>query len=112
VGGVSGEPEGREVPIVWSGVEDLPVLYVNQFVSQAGPGEIFLTIGQLQPPALLGNEEERREQIEQISYVQVKPIARLAMTPSKLKELIQVLQITDAGADQQNERFGDPRGHD
>jgi hypothetical protein len=104
------EPDGVPVPIVWVGADDLPVLHANQFVAQVDKGEVFLTIGQIVPPAIIGSTvEERRQQAEAIQYVPVKPVARLAFNPARLNELISVLQITKDNHDKQGEVFGDPR---
>ena len=88
------ESVGRAIPLAWIGAEDLPVLFVNQFVGQveAEQGVFFLTVGQALPPALIGTPEERVEQLEQVSYVPVKPVARLALTRERLEYLIAVLQ--------------------
>ena len=104
------EEEGSvAVPVVWVGADELPVLFANQFVAQVDRGEVFLTVGQMQPPALLGTVEERKQQAEQLQFVAVKPIARIAMTPSRLRELISVLEITVTNYEQQQDLFGDPR---
>jgi hypothetical protein len=104
------EPESVNVPVVWVGAEDVPVLLANQFVAQVDKGEVFLTVGQLVPPAILGaTPEERRQQAENIQFVPVKPIARIAMTPTRLRELISVLEITMANHEKQEKTFGDPR---
>lgn len=80
------------VPIVYVGAEDVPILYVNQFVSQFQADEFILTVGQVSPPILLGDEAEQREQAERVSYVAVKVVARLAFTRQRLKEIIALLQ--------------------
>jgi hypothetical protein len=86
------EGDGR-VPAVWVGADDLPVQFANQFISVVQPNEIFLTVGSLVPPAILGDTvEERMENAKKITFVPVKPIARLVLTPARLKELIKVLQ--------------------
>jgi hypothetical protein len=104
------EPDSIQVPIVWIGAEELPVLFANQFVAQVEHGEVFLTVGQMTPPVILGaTEEERRAQAENVQYVPIKPVARLGMTPAKLRDLISVLQITLDNHEKQEERFGDPR---
>jgi hypothetical protein len=104
------ELDGIRVPVIWVGADELPVLLANQFVAQVEHGEIFLTVGQLTPPAIMGaTEEERRQQVENLSYVAVKPVARLAMTPSRLRELISVLDITLRNHEAQSEIQGDPR---
>jgi hypothetical protein len=83
------------VPLVWVGADDLPVHFANQFVSVVQANEIFLTIGSVVPPAILGSTvEERKAEVERITYVPVKPIARLGLTPAGLKQLIEVLQTT------------------
>jgi hypothetical protein len=89
-------PEGAvQVPVVWVGVDDLPVEFVNQFVGVIQPNEIFLTFGTLVPPAIIGRSEaERKAQAESIQFLQVRPIARVAMTPTRLRELIGVLKQT------------------
>ena len=106
------QPDSVQVPVVWVGVEELPVAFANQFVVQVDRGEVFLTIGQLVPPPIIGaTEEERRAQAENIEFVQVKPVARLVMTPSKLHELATTLELGKTIHNAQQERFGDPR-HD
>jgi hypothetical protein len=82
-------------PIVWVGVEDLPVHFVNQFIGVVAPHEVFLTLGTIVPPPILGaTEEERKAAAESIQFVQVKPVARIALTPARLRELIGVLNQT------------------
>lgn len=63
-----------QVPVVWVGAEELPVQFVNQFVGVIGPGEVFLNLGALMPPAIIGEtDEERKAQAESIPFVQVSP---------------------------------------
>ncbi len=103
------EPETFTAQVAWIGADDVPVLFANQFVVQIDRGEVFVTIGQLVPPALLGTEEQRREQAAQIQYIPIKPVARIAMTPNRLTELISVLEITKQNHEQQERHLGDPR---
>lgn len=90
--------EGRHerfIPTTWIGAEELPVLFVNTFVGQVQPqeGAFYLSVGQTVPPALIGTPQEQAEQLEQIAYVPVKPIARLALTRARMEELIALLQL-------------------
>jgi hypothetical protein len=104
------QPGQIGVPLVWVGVEDLPVFFVNQFIGQVDHGEVFLTVGAVLPPALLApTPEERKVQAESLEFVQVKPVARLGFTPARLRELVSVLQITLDNFDAQERMFGDPR---
>lgn len=83
------------LPIVWSGTEDVPIVFVNQVLGQVGrQGEVVLAFGQLTPPALLGTPEQQREQAREISFLPVKPVARLAFTRVGLDDLIGVLEQT------------------
>jgi hypothetical protein len=106
------EPEAIQLPVVWSGVEETPMLYANSFLVQFDPqalGSFLLTVGQLTPPALIGTPDEIREQAEQLSYVHCQCIARLVVTPAKLAELIAVLQANRDQYEQATTMRGDPR---
>lgn len=98
--------EGIQIPVTWIGLDDVPVHYANQFVCQFQPDEFILSIGNLTPPMLLGPPDEQQKQLQQLAYVPIRPIARIAMTPSRLRELIQVLQQNL----QQYESFQDTHG--
>lgn len=109
-------PTSIEVPVAWIGPEDIPILHANAFVSQFDPQtleSLTLTVGQMTPPAIMGaTEEEREEQARQITFVPIKPIVRLALTPARAKELIAILQANldqlAIAADMRAEE--DPRG--
>ena len=92
---MDGERYERAIPTTWIGAEDLPVLFVNAFVGQIQPQEraFYLSLGQVLPPALIGTPEEQVEQLEQIAYIPIKPVARLAMTRSRIEELVALLQL-------------------
>src|SRR5438105_104784 len=86
-------PDGVAVPIVWIGPEDVPILFTNAFVSQFDEqGGFILTFGQMTPPAVFGTPDQIAEQVEQIEFVRVKPVARFGLTQSRLQELILLLQ--------------------
>jgi hypothetical protein len=106
---VTEEPQRVEVPVVWVGADEVPVYFANQFVAQVDRGECFLTIGQMLPPVLVGTLDERREQAENLQYVTIRPVARIAFTPDRLRELISILELTAQNYEQQSEIFGDPR---
>jgi len=105
-----GDPQRIDVPISWVGYDDLPIAYVNQFLVQAQPENCFVMgIGQSTPPALIGGPEQIAEQAAQIEFVAVRPLAKVALTEDKMKELIAVLQVSlDKAA--QLRTLIDPRG--
>ena len=82
--------------VSWEGVDDVPILFVNQVLGQVGQqAEVILTFGQLAPPALLGEtREERMRQARDLTHIPIKPIARLAMTRAGLEQLVDVLHKT------------------
>jgi hypothetical protein len=92
----SDQPEGIAVPIAWLGVEEVPILHANAFISQFDAqtlDTLILTVGQVTLPAITGaTEEEREEQVRQVSFVPIKPIVRLALTPARAREVIATLQ--------------------
>jgi hypothetical protein len=107
------EPQSISVPVVWAGVDEVEILYANTFISQWDPtsmGSFIITAGQLTPPALIGTPDQVQEQAEQVSFVPVRAVARLAVTRSKLEELIAILQANLEMFDKQANVTGkDPR---
>lgn len=91
----------REIPLTWIGTEELPLLWVNRFVGQSVEDHLVLTIGQSVDPALIGTPEEKIAQLDQIAYVPVRPVARLAFSRARCEELIGILNIMKDGYDQQ-----------
>jgi hypothetical protein len=89
-------PEGVPFPVAWEGVEDVPVLFVNQVLGQVGQqAEVVLTFGQLTPPAILGETQaERERQIGDWPRIPIKPVARFALTREGLEQLVTVLHQT------------------
>jgi hypothetical protein len=98
----AGQPERIELPLVWVGIEDVPILLANQYLGQVQQQEIILTLGQVTPPVLLGSPEQLAQQVERLSFVPVKTVARFGLTRTRLEELIGVLQATARQFDAQN----------
>lgn len=81
------DPHPIEPEPAWIGTEDLPIHFANTFSGVIGPNAVFVDLGSMMPPAI-GSEED----LEQLRFVAVKPIARIALAPAGLDDLIQVLQ--------------------
>jgi len=86
------EQDTISLPVTYLGLEDVPILFANQFVIQYEKNEFVLTVGQLQPPILLGSTEERKEQAKKLTYVPIRVVARFGLTRQRLAELIEALQ--------------------
>jgi hypothetical protein len=98
-------PESVSFPIAWEGVDDLPVLFVNQVLGQIGhQSEVVLTFGQVTPPAIVGDTQaEREQQIKEVTRIPIKPVARFALTREGLEQLVTVLHETLANHDKVQE---------
>jgi hypothetical protein len=86
----------REVPAVWAGLEESPVFFTNAFLGVLDDqGEVILCFGQSNPPVFTGPTPEKlAEQASKVTSVNVKPVARLSMSRQRLRELVDVLNLT------------------
>ena len=81
----------------WSGLEDLPVQFVNRFVVQhdAAANEFYLNVGAVSPPLIMGSDVDRiaaAAKLRERGTIPVHPVARLGLTPERVLELIRALQ--------------------
>jgi hypothetical protein len=78
-----------QIPLLIVGAEDTPIYFSNFLVVQHLDREFILTFGQYAPPLdLPGPENERRIP----PYVPVRAVARIGLTPQRMRELIEILQ--------------------
>lgn len=78
----------RAIPIRIEGAEEIPVNYVNYVFVSHTTDEFFMTFAQIHPPYLLS---PTKEEVEQLTHIPAKVVSRIALTPSKMKELIDAL---------------------
>lgn len=85
-----------QVRAAWVGVEDVPIVFVNQAIGQVDDqGDVIITFGQASPPVILGGDaEQQRQQIASIPFVQIRPVARLSLSTRRIHEVITMLQQT------------------
>jgi hypothetical protein len=96
--------EWLDIPVVWEGLEDVPIVLANNALGQVGhQDEIILSFGQLTPPAIYGDLERQREQAQQIERLAVKPVARVGLTRAGLDDLIRILSGTRDNYDRMQE---------
>ena len=82
-----------DVPLVWVGLDETPIVFANQVLAQFFTDEFVLSFGQSFPPPILGaTDEERRKQAEEIAFVSVRPVARLSLNERRMRELVDILQ--------------------
>lgn len=75
-----------------TGADDVPIVFSNMAIVQHERQEFILTFAQYSPPLVLGDAAEQREQLEAMPYLPVNVVARIGMTPDRLREFIQILQ--------------------
>lgn len=87
------EPGLVQLPVVWAGVEDLPVEMVNAHLIQLDQDSqaVYLTVGIVVAPPVVGTPEEQHKQLRHHPFVPVRPVARLAMTRARFEELREVM---------------------
>ena len=78
----------KTVHIRIEGADEIPMSYVNHIFITHTTDEFFVTFSQIHPPYLL---EPTQEEVEQLTHIPAKVVARIALTPSKMKELIDAL---------------------
>ena len=84
--------EQFELPFFFIGSEDVPIVLSNLQVVQHVQQEFIITFGQFSPPVVLGTPEEQLEQVKSKPYLPVKTVARVAMSPQRVGDLIKALQ--------------------
>ncbi len=66
---------------------------MNQAALQIVAAEEFiLLLGHVAPPIVLGTDEQKREQVKGISFVPVRPIARVGLTRQRVEELLHLFE--------------------
>jgi hypothetical protein len=99
------QPEGTyAVKLAWVGLEDTPVEVVNHFASQFDESLFYVSFGLATPPLLVGTPEERRKQAELIDVVPIETLARVALTPKAMGQLIDVLQRNLTASEERHHR--------
>ena len=84
--------EQIELPFFFIGAEDVQIVLSNLQVIQHVQQEFIITFGQFSPPIVMGSPEEQKEQVKSKPYLPVKTVARVAMSPERVANLIEALQ--------------------
>ncbi len=79
------------VPIRWEIPDDLKVLWASNFIVQHSMREFILSFFQAPPPLLIEPTKEELEAAAKAGYP-AKAVARIALSPAAVKELIEILQ--------------------
>ena len=83
---------GRPIPLKREYPEDLESNFVSNIVVQHQSDHFVLSFFEVWPPPVLGDTEEEREHIlDSIEEVEAKCVARLVVTPRRMREFIDVM---------------------
>lgn len=98
------EPKiNHEIPLEWIIPPGVETKFVNNIIVQNYDGEHFISFFEIRPPLLIGEPAEVAKKIEGISSIQAVCVARVAMSHSQLKSLIEALQSNYDRAEKKKE---------
>ena len=87
-----GPPRDFPIPLKWIDDEHLQVPAVNQAILTAQEsGEMVLTLGYVRPPILVGTPEQQLKQAQEVEFVPVQVVTRVAMTRRTTESLAEQL---------------------
>lgn len=72
----------------WTSDEPVPAPYANTILVQHTENEFFITFGQIIPPNTLHYSQE---DLLAIGKVDIHPVARIAISPTKMREFVEVI---------------------
>lgn len=86
------EIKGKPVPVEYRISDELRMDVAQLLVAQHTEYEFVLSFFNLELPMILGDEEQRREQLERLESVTAKCVARVSVAPGRIREMCRVIQ--------------------
>lgn len=82
----------KNVRIVRQFPDDLQTHFISNMTIQHQADHFILSFFEIWPPAILADtDEERQEIIDKIETIEAKCVARIVLTPEKMKEVATVI---------------------
>lgn len=81
------------LPIQWIG-NAAPSLFANQMIVQADETDFFLSFYEIVPPIAMGDEEEQKKQLQSMSAVQARCVARIVINADRMEKFAEAIQST------------------
>lgn len=101
------EPVGKNLRIERTFPEGLQTHFVSNIVVQHDPDIFIISFFELWPPVVLGeSDEEKRKALMALDHVDAKCVARLVVTPGKMKEFIAAMEENFKGYEQLLQALG------
>ena len=82
----------RNIPIKWHIPDDLHPVYANNLLVQHSPHEFRIAFYDLEPPLLVGSDEEQAAQLAALEHIRARCVAQVVVSPTRLRDLIEALQ--------------------
>lgn len=82
----------KKIPIQWYFPEHIETKYVTNIVVQHTDKDFVVSFFDVFNPPILGDPEKVKKDFDAIKSVQAKCVARIAVTPEKMKDFIDTLQ--------------------
>ena len=89
------------LPLVWMGVDDADITFVNSIAVQSQNDEIIILLGQQAPPLIMGAPAEVVKAARSLTHVPVKVAMRIGTTRQRLAEFAEVLTRAVTSDEQQ-----------
>lgn len=77
----------QSLPVRYVGADDVIVTHATHFVLQFDGSDFLLTMGQVEPPIVIGEEDEIKAQLGQIEYAPAKVLARVVLSVQRVRDL-------------------------
>ena len=77
-----------KVPIEWYVSEDIKSQFATNMIVQHTAEEFLISFFEMEQPLLLGNQDEIKSKLETIGTIRAKCIARIVVTPQRIKNLL------------------------
>ena len=82
------------LPIEWRISPDISSRYVNHCLIQWGEHECKISLFELEPPLIVGTEEQKREQAKKLTSITANCVGRIILARDFVPKLITILQQT------------------
>jgi hypothetical protein len=86
------DERGKAVKLLWLDLEAEEIVFANQLLVQHHGTEFILSFGQFTPPPLVGSDEDKRQMLESIDFLPIRPVARIGLTAQRMTEFVRVMQ--------------------
>jgi Protein of unknown function (DUF3467) len=88
----------RAIKVTWES-DEVPTQYATNLVVQHTAHEFIITFFEIRPPLLMGTPAMKSRQLDDVSEIRARPLARIVVAATRMNEFVQVLQDNKARFD-------------